>query len=240
VNRTDRLYALVEELRAVSPRPRSASWLADRFEVNRRTILRDLDTLGQAGVPIWAMPGRGGGYVLDRERTLPPLNITAQEAIAVGVALEQLAGTPFQMAARSALTKLLSVMPRESYEAARALAERVHLGASWLISDDRVPGVLQDALARGEVLRIRYVDRNGAATDRFVEPLGLLATAHGWYLFAWCRTREDVRAFRLDRVESAESTGETAPPRPLDLPGLGLPARDLFRLDLRVDLFGKR
>jgi predicted DNA-binding transcriptional regulator YafY len=61
MNRTDRLDALVEELRAVSPRPRSASWLAGRFEVSRRTILRDLDALSQAGVPVWAEPGRSGG-----------------------------------------------------------------------------------------------------------------------------------------------------------------------------------
>ncbi|SEC51238.1 helix-turn-helix transcriptional regulator [Microbacterium hydrocarbonoxydans] len=58
VNRTDRLYALVEELRAMSPRPRSARWLAERFEVSRRTVERDLSALQQAGLPIWAEPGR--------------------------------------------------------------------------------------------------------------------------------------------------------------------------------------
>lgn len=61
MNRTDRLYALVEELRAVAPRLRSASWLAARFEVSTRTIERDLSALQQTGVPIWAEPGRTGG-----------------------------------------------------------------------------------------------------------------------------------------------------------------------------------
>ena len=63
MNRTDRLYALVEELRAVSPRPRSARWLAARFEVSSRTVERDIAALQEAGVPIWAEPGRTGGYV---------------------------------------------------------------------------------------------------------------------------------------------------------------------------------
>ncbi|GAA3354363.1 HTH domain-containing protein [Saccharopolyspora gregorii] len=54
MNRTDRLYALVEELRAVAPRPRSAGWLAKRFEVSTRTVERDIAALQQSGVPIWA------------------------------------------------------------------------------------------------------------------------------------------------------------------------------------------
>jgi predicted DNA-binding transcriptional regulator YafY len=56
VNRTDRLYALVEELRAVAPRPLTARRLADRFEVSVRTIERDLGALLEAGVPLYATP----------------------------------------------------------------------------------------------------------------------------------------------------------------------------------------
>ncbi|MFJ6953886.1 helix-turn-helix transcriptional regulator, partial [Micromonospora aurantiaca (nom. illeg.)] len=92
MNRTDRLYALVEELRAVSPRPRSATWLARRFEVSTRTVERDISALQGAGVPIWAEPGRTGGYVVDRARTLPPVNLTAAEAVAMAVALHRLGG----------------------------------------------------------------------------------------------------------------------------------------------------
>ena len=57
VNRTDRLYALVEELRACAPRRRSARELASLYEVSARTIERDIGALQQAGVPIYAMPG---------------------------------------------------------------------------------------------------------------------------------------------------------------------------------------
>ncbi|MEU8190600.1 helix-turn-helix transcriptional regulator, partial [Micromonospora carbonacea] len=111
MNRTDRLYALVEELRAVSPRPRSARWLAGRFEVSSRTIERDIAALQQAGVPIWAEPGRTGGYVVDRAHTLPPVNLTAVEAVAMAVALHRLDGGPFAEAGATALRKLLAVLP---------------------------------------------------------------------------------------------------------------------------------
>lgn len=62
MNRTDRPYALVEELRARAPRTMRAVELARRFEVSTRTIERDLLALQEAGVPIWARPGPGGGY----------------------------------------------------------------------------------------------------------------------------------------------------------------------------------
>ncbi|WP_425272898.1 helix-turn-helix transcriptional regulator [Rathayibacter festucae] len=76
MNRTDRLYGLVEELRAVSPRPRSARRLAERFEVSVRTIERDPSALQQSGLPIWAEPGRTGGYVIDASATLGPAGFT--------------------------------------------------------------------------------------------------------------------------------------------------------------------
>src|ERR1019366_9619429 len=76
VNRTDRLYALVEALGAVARRPRSGRWLAGRFEVSVRTVERDINALQQSGVPIYAEPGRTGGYCLDKARTLPPVNLT--------------------------------------------------------------------------------------------------------------------------------------------------------------------
>ena len=80
MNRTDRLYALVEELRASAPRARSAQRLAERFEVTVRTVQRDILALQEAGVPIWATPGPGGGYRIDPGHTLPPLNFTPAEA----------------------------------------------------------------------------------------------------------------------------------------------------------------
>jgi HTH domain len=80
MNRIDRLYALVEELRAAGPRGRTAGQLAARFEVSVRTVERDLSALGHAGVPLATKQGRTGGYTLDRSMSLPPLNFTPREA----------------------------------------------------------------------------------------------------------------------------------------------------------------
>ena len=173
MNRTDRLYALVEEMRAVAPRPRSARWLAGRFEVSVRTVERDINALQQSGVPIYAESGRTGGYCLDKARTLPPVNLTPGEAVAMALALQRLEGTPFRATAGSALRKLVAAMQGDDAAAARDLAGRIHLFA--------------DALSTRRVLRIGYVDREGATTMREIEPLGYVGTATHWYLMAWCR-----------------------------------------------------
>ncbi|NEA60442.1 YafY family transcriptional regulator [Streptomyces sp. SID13666] len=234
MNRTDRLYALVEELRAVAPRPRSARWLAERFEVSSRTIERDLSALQQSGVPIYAELGRTGGYVLDKEQTLPPLTITPAEATALAVGLHALDGTPFAGAARSALQKVLAVMPARERAATGEFADRVHV----LARDERrvtVPRVLQDALASRRVLRLAYEDREGVASERLVEPLGFLG-GEQWYLIAWCRLRGAVRGFRMDRIQAVRALDETAPPRRIDRTELDALGWELIGLEGFADL----
>jgi predicted DNA-binding transcriptional regulator YafY len=127
VNRTDRLYALVEELRAVAPRPWSARQLARRYEVSMRTIERDILALQDAGVPVYAQTGRRGGYVIDKARTLPPVNFTAAEMVAITVSLAGAEGTPFAFAARSALRKVLAVAPAGQLTEAAQLMDRIRL-----------------------------------------------------------------------------------------------------------------
>ena len=127
MNRTDRLYALVEELRAVAPRPRSARQLAERYEVSTRTIERDLLALQESGVPIYAETGRRGGYAIDRTLTLPPLNFTAAEMVAIAVSLAREENTPFAAATRSALRKVLATASSAQTAEAGELMDRVRL-----------------------------------------------------------------------------------------------------------------
>ncbi|MBE1485417.1 helix-turn-helix transcriptional regulator [Plantactinospora soyae] len=232
MNRTDRLYALVEELRAVAPRPRSARWLAERFEVDARTIRRDIGALQESGVPIYPELGRGGGYALDRTYTLPPVNITPREAIAAAVALETMVDTPFLDAARSVLCKILAVMSQSDVDAVREVADRIRLTPS---GPEPAPArqVLRtagDAVLSRTVLSIEYVDRHGTASSRLIEPVELLGAGRLWYLVGWCRLRQEVRGFRLDRMRQAAVTDEVAPRRSIDRvwqAGLDLPATRL-------------
>lgn len=224
MNRTDRLYAIVEDLRAVAPRRRSARCLAERYEVSVRTIERDIGALQQAGVPIYADLGRRGGYTLDPAMTLPPLNFTPAEAVAVSVALRGAAGSPFAREAQSALRKIMTAMPARHASAAHDLAERVQFLASPdTVEPAGIPLVIEDAVAAKRVLRIDYIDKFGVPTEREVEPVMFLAGQHGWYLVGWCRLRDDLRAFRMDRIVVVHDTGEPVPARPTEEVTVRLP-----------------
>jgi predicted DNA-binding transcriptional regulator YafY len=218
VNRTDRLYALVEALRAAAPRVRTAHQLAQQYEVSVRTIERDISALQQSGVPIWATPGPGGGYAVDPSMTLPPLNLTAQEATAIAVALARSGPIPFSDAARSALRKLVVAMSATSRDEAKELVGRIHLMQDrGQLESTAVVRSVEHAVAERCVLEIDYVDRSGQRTERRrVEPYGLVGSEDHWYLMAWCRLRDGGRTFRLDRISSAQVTEEAVPPR--DLP----------------------
>jgi predicted DNA-binding transcriptional regulator YafY len=223
VNRTDRLYALVEVLRAAAPAARTARQLADRFEVSVRTIERDIGALQQAGVPIWSTPGPGGGYTLDRSMTLPPVNFTPREALALAVALSRAGPMPFAEAARAGLDKLLAAMSHDAAERTRDLAQRVRL----FLPDDPASGGLSPVVERAvldrEVLEIEYEDATGAVSSRAIEPAGFVGNGDDWYLVAWCRLRDAGRSFRLDRIRSMRATGEYASDRPFELVGSDLP-----------------
>lgn len=228
MNRTDRLYALVEELRAVAPRPRSARWLAGRFEVSARTVERDLDALRQSGVPIWSVPGRAGGYCIDRDRTLPPLALSPAEALAVVLALRDNAASPFADAARTAAQKVLATLPADVRSREKALESRLfEVG-------DRVPQhrharTVAAAVEHGRVLSLRYTDRHGVATERSVEPLGFLRAGRRWYLVAHCRLRDDIRGFLVEHIQHAAMLDEAVPHR--DDTAL---RRELARVDARA------
>lgn len=209
MNRTDRLHALSEELRRAGPRGRTSQRLADWLEVSPRTIKRDVAALQQAGVPIWASGGPGGGYVLDARATLPPVNLTPAQAVAVAVALAGATDAPFATDGRAALEKVLDALG----PAARAEAERLG-GRVWVRGGAPArpapAAVVEEALLRRRVVSIRYRAGSGEVTRRRVDP-HLLARAGGhWYLVAWCRERDAPRWFRWDRIESADLTSDPA------------------------------
>jgi predicted DNA-binding transcriptional regulator YafY len=194
-----------------------ASELAERFEVTTRTIERDLLALQEAGVPIWAQPGPGGGYGLNADTSLPPLNLTPAEAAAIATALAATRAMPFAEAGRSALNKLSGVMASAPKSSASKLVSHIRVAQgprsepAHLIAD-----VLQRALIDSVAVELTYRDAESRESTRIVEPAGLVGTRHGWYLAAWCRLRQAPRAFRLDRIAQASLTQEAVSGRPLD------------------------
>ncbi len=213
----------------MAPRLRTARELAGRYEVSVRTIERDIGALQQAGVPIYADVGRRGGYALEKTMSLPPLNFTPAEAVAIAVALERGQGAPFDRAGRSALDKILAAMPERNASGARELAARVRVLESRETQPaQQIPAVIEQAIEVERVLRLKYQDKVGECTEREVEPSGFLVGERGWYLVAWCRLREGQRVFRLDRIADVAVTDIPMPAG--GRPEMTIPAECIVRM----------
>ena len=208
MNRADRLYALREELRRAGSVGRTAERLAEVFGVSTRTIKRDISTLQHGGFPVWARPGPGGGYVVDKAATLPPVNFTAAEVAGLAAAVAAHRGQPFDGYARAALVKALSVMDTPARERATVTKHRVWIDHTEQPSDARTRHTVERALHEQRVLVVDYRDRHDRQTARRIDPVAIARTAGQWYLIGNCRTREAIRWFRLDRITSARLTTE--------------------------------
>jgi predicted DNA-binding transcriptional regulator YafY len=206
--RADRLVAALLLLQA---RGRvTAAELAKELEVSVRTARRDLEALSTAGLPVYAQPGRGGGWrLLGGARTdLSGLNAAETRALFL------LAGPHTRLApeARSALRKLVRALPEPFREHATAAAEAVVLDAAgWgAASPPAAPHLelLQRSIVEQVQVRLWYARSAGAATARTVHPLGVAAKGGTWYLLA--DTASGRRTFRVDRIRAVTLTDRAA------------------------------
>lgn len=183
--------------------------LAERLGVTTRSVRRDVGRLRALGYPVNADQGVGGGYRLGAGLALPPLLLDDEEAVATAVSLRLAAGGTVAGASEAAvrtLAKLDQVLPARLRAEVRALH-----GAISVLDGGRVEvdadTLLTLARATRDHVRVRlsYVDRDGAATERRVEPYGLVATGRRWYLMCFDLDRDDWRSLRLDRIAAVES-----------------------------------
>lgn len=206
--RADRLVAALLILQA---RGRTtARQLAAELEVSIKTARRDLDALAAAGVPVYATPGRDGGWELLGGARTDLSGLTAVEARALFLVAGPSASAAPE--AKAALRKLVRALP-ETFraEAAAAGSALVLDPAAWGKRPELRPPllpVLEAAVIERMRVRLTYTNRSGRVSGRTVDPLGLAKKGPAWYLLAG--TDDGVRTFRVDRIQAAEPTGEPA------------------------------
>jgi predicted DNA-binding transcriptional regulator YafY len=190
----------------------SAAELADRLEVTPRTVRRDVDRLRELDYPITSVRGPGGGYRLGAGAGVPPLQLDADEAVAIAVCLRLAAAGSVQGiedAAPRALAKLERMLPpRVRPRLAAIEAATVPLGGGTELVDPDVLLTVAEACRGHERLRFAYTSRDQVASRRYVEPLRIVPAGRRWYLAAYDLDREAWRTFRLDRLARPFSTGE--------------------------------
>lgn len=207
----------------------TATALAERTGTTPRTVRRDISRLRELGYRIAAAPGPDGGYRLDRGRAVPPLLLTADEAVAlvIGVRSAGPAGVAgMHEAADGALTKLATVLPPAAWarvsdlDAATVRPERL----SPSPVDAAALALLATAVRQTRRVRFGYTAADGTASRRRADPSALVHTGPRWFLVAHDVDRAAWRTFRVDRIIAAEEVGPAALPAEVPEP-LGLVQR---------------
>lgn len=206
------LYLLLEHPRM------TAKELAERFEVSVRTIYRDVDALSAAGVPIYTVPGKGGGVALMDHYMLNRAVFTEEEQWQLLTALQSLSGEA-RLGAEETLEKLAGLFRRREPEWLQVdLSRWGSAGADHAKFD-----ALKGAILEQRVVSFVYVGSYGAAAPRRAVPLRLVFKGRAWYLQAYCLERRAYRTFKLTRVLELEVLEEQAPavgaPPPVEFEG---------------------
>ncbi|AZK48020.1 helix-turn-helix transcriptional regulator [Paenibacillus lentus] len=203
MKKIDRMLAIIL---ALQQRPETAQSLADRLEVSRRTVLRDMQALSEMGVPLYAESGYGGGYRLMDGYTVPPLQLDAEEAMTVLLALEGMAkyaDGPFQRARWTVMDKIRSVLPEGMLSEVSPLLSRVDLEVPDRRYKTPFLATLMYSAAQDEWLRIYYRSQNHC---RYLEvkPLRIFAAYGFWYCEAYSVQHQEKRTFRVDRMDEVQ------------------------------------
>lgn len=206
MRRADRLFQIVQHLRG--RRLTTAAQLAGWLRVSERTVYRDIRDLSISGVPV---EGEAGvGYRLRPGFDFPPIMLTMDEveALVAGARMmEAWGGTALGSHARSAIAKIALALPA----ARREEIERTRLFApGFLVPKDAVAGLetVRQAIFERRKLHIEYVDGEGRASTRTINPLALNFWGTTWSVAAWCESRGGFRIFRLDRIRSLRMGAE--------------------------------
>jgi predicted DNA-binding transcriptional regulator YafY len=184
----------------------TAQELARRLEVSERTIYRDLDALGVAGVPVYAERGPGGGCgLLESYRTnLTGLNETEVKALFMFSIPGPLADLGLSQAFNAALLKLSAALPTAQQDYAENVRQRLYLDPEgWSQTHEPVPHLqtVQEAIWQDRRLNMTYRRADGGWAKRLVDPYSLVAKAGVWYMIGYV-TRW-MSAFRVSRIQEA-------------------------------------
>jgi predicted DNA-binding transcriptional regulator YafY len=201
----------------------SGSELAERLEVDLRTVQRYITRLQDLSIPVESVRGVGGHYRLKPGFRLPPLMFTEEEAFAVALglrALRHLGLAAFAPATEGASAKLGRVLPGSLRDSVRTVDEVVALEPGpWTVSTS-AESLIRVAIAirARRLLAFHYLAHSGATSQRHVEPYGVLHMDGRWYVVGRCLMRQALRTFRLDRItELRQQDGTFERPADFDI-----------------------
>jgi predicted DNA-binding transcriptional regulator YafY len=214
MNRIERLAAI---LLLLQEHAYTSEEIARRFEMSRRTVLRDVQALSEMGVPVIAREGPGGGYTLPADYRTQPLPLTRNEAFLLLLALasvERLSDLPLKREMISLLTKLRALLPQSELSGAEGLLTSI--GVDTPTREQRAPFLeaLLQAAQSATWLRVTYRS-SGRVTTQHLLPQQIYTQNGFWYCRAISNEREEERTYRVDRIQAIDPPADDFSPAPI-------------------------
>lgn len=193
-----------------------AKELAEIFEVSTRTILRDIDAINLAGIPVVTYQGVNGGIGIAEGYRLDRGILTSDEMISIIISLKGMARLIPESQHDVLLEKLKNVLNLSQLESIESKTKQLIIDPSPWFNVDKINEMLtvfKKAIEEKKEVRFRYIDSNCNETDRQVEPYFLILKGQNWYLYAFCLLRRDFRLFKLSRIKDFQVTEHLFEPR---------------------------
>lgn len=194
-----RLFEIVQIL--LTEKKVTAEKLAHHFEVSKRTIYRDIETLTLAQIPVYSEKGRYGGIGLIKNFTIDKSFLSQNEQNEILFALQSLNAVQYSKN-NITLTKLNSIFNRKADDWIEVDFSRYGENDSILFEK------IKNSILEKKVIKFIYFNTKGKKSKRTVEPLKLWFKEKAWYLFAYCRKKKDIRQFKIARIKNLELTCE--------------------------------
>lgn len=203
--KTDRLLSIIIYL--LNRDLVSAKELAEKFEVSVRTIQRDMEAINLAGIPVMTIQGPSGGYGILESFKLDKQYVSTEDLFFIITALHGIGASLPEGRIESTIEKMKTLLPRQDDRFLTEREEKLSIDFSAFggsESQRELFRLIERAVEEERLISFTYSSNKLEQTERTVEPMTLAFKWRSWYLFGYCRLRNDYRIFRLGRIRNCE------------------------------------
>lgn len=197
----------------------NAPELAKMFEVNLRTIYRDIETINQAGIPIITYRGPSGGIGIMEEYKIEKKLFTLSDITELLIGLKSIHSTLSSQELLNTIVKIKGLVPKDEIKQVEEKINQIKIDHTPWLGNERIKLNLEkikSAINENKFISFKYFDRLGQKSERKIEPYRLVLKNSNWYIQGYCLFREDFRIFEVSNMSSLKVLDEIFIPRNFD------------------------
>lgn len=213
----DRLVSIIMIL--LEQKKISAPELAKMFEVNLRTIYRDIETINQAGIPIITYRGVNGGIGIMEQYKIEKKLFTLSDITELLIGLKSIHSTMTSQELLNTMTKIKGLVPKDELKQVEEKINQIKIDNTPWFGNERIKSSVdkvKTAINENKFISFKYFDRLGQKSKRKIEPYRLVLKNSNWYIQGYCTLRNDFRIFEVSNMSSLKIPEETFIPRNFD------------------------